>query len=459
MENNTNLNTKRSTSTWLKRYEKWAEHKGEQTDLAKVPRERLDGVLQRFYAELVKKDGKEYESESLKVMIAAIDRYVKDKCGYSVLKDKDFELSRKVLNGKAIELQNSGMGKRPRKADPLTEQEEELLWENVLGKENSTSLNYTMFYLVSQHFGTRGRQEHHQIQMEDLKTTHDPVSGAITTIEWIEGPTKTRQGGLNKRPRMVTQKLLRTGGPRCPVAAYELLVSKRPPELKQHGPLYLAPLKKERVWSKAPVWFSKSPLGVHSIDSMVSRMATDAGLDVTKKHFTNHSIRKTTVKKLKKAGVSVTEIMAITGHKNQQSIADYDELDDEDHMRLSRVLSNNNTLTPSTTKKTLEQNTLMQPAFNHLQPLPSLPCASAPVYNSGPVFNFHNSTVIFGASSSTNLSQQFQQTRQSSSTRKRAYILESDSDSEYKYDCHTTIPAVLHYYYYHISKPINIYYQ
>jgi hypothetical protein len=257
--------------------------------------------------------------------------------------------------------------------------------------------------------------------MEDLKTTYDPVSGEITTIEWIEGPTKTRQGGLNKRPRMVTQKLLRTGGQRCPVAAYELLVSKRPPELKQNGPLYLSPLKKERVWSNAPVWFSKSPLGVHSIDSMVSRMATDAGLDVTKKHFTNHSIRKTTVKKLKKAGVSATEIMAITGHKNQQSIADYDELDDEDHMRLSRVLSKENTLTPSTTK-TPGNSTLMQP-------LPSLP--SVPVCNPGPVFNFHNSTVIFGASSSTNLSQQFQQTQQRSSTRKRAYILDSDSDGDY----------------------------
>ena len=68
-------------------------------------------MLQRFYAELVKKDGKEYEPELLKVMIAAVDRYVKDKCGYSVLKDKDFKLSRKVLNGKAIELQNSGMGR------------------------------------------------------------------------------------------------------------------------------------------------------------------------------------------------------------------------------------------------------------------------------------------------------------------------------------------------------------
>ena len=88
---NTNVNTKHLMSTWLKRYKK-VEHNGAQTDLARVC---LDGVLQWFYAELVKKDGNEYEPESLKVMIAAINRYVKDKC---VLKDKNFEMSRKVLN-------------------------------------------------------------------------------------------------------------------------------------------------------------------------------------------------------------------------------------------------------------------------------------------------------------------------------------------------------------------------
>ena len=72
-------------------------------------------------------------------------------------------------------------------------------------------------------------------------------------------------------------------------------------------------------------------------------MAVAAGLDVTKKHYTNHSIQKTTVKKLKKAGVSATEIMAITGHKIQQSLTDYDELDDDDHLRLSRILSSETT--------------------------------------------------------------------------------------------------------------------
>ena len=39
--------------------------------------------------------------------------------------------------------------------------------------------------------------------------------------------------------------------------------------------------------------------------------------------------------------------MAITGHKNQQSLTDYDELDEEDHLRLSRVLNNEK---PSTSK-------------------------------------------------------------------------------------------------------------
>ena len=73
------------------------------------------------------------------MMIAAIDRYVREKCGYSVLKDKDFEVSRKVLNGKATDLQWFGMGKRPRKSDPLTEEEEVILWQTVLGKENPTS--------------------------------------------------------------------------------------------------------------------------------------------------------------------------------------------------------------------------------------------------------------------------------------------------------------------------------
>ena len=76
-----------------------------------------------------------------------------------------------------------------------------MLWETVLGKMNPVSLNYTMFFLISQHFGTRGRQEHHQMKIEDFKVCYG-IDGKVEIIEWSEGPTKTRQGGLNKKLRM-----------------------------------------------------------------------------------------------------------------------------------------------------------------------------------------------------------------------------------------------------------------
>ena len=68
-----------------------------------VPHQRLDGVLQQFYAELRKTNGENYEPESLKVMQAALDRYF---CSYSILKDKDFIKSQMTLKGKAIDFQN-----------------------------------------------------------------------------------------------------------------------------------------------------------------------------------------------------------------------------------------------------------------------------------------------------------------------------------------------------------------
>ena len=55
--------------------------------------------------------------------------------------------------------------------------------ENSSLERNSHQLEVYTFFLISQHFDTRGCQEHHQIKIEDLKTIHDPVTGEITTIE------------------------------------------------------------------------------------------------------------------------------------------------------------------------------------------------------------------------------------------------------------------------------------
>ena len=333
-ERNVNSNTARTTNTWVSRFENWRLARGLVRPLQEIPQDELDEVLQHFYACVAKQDGQDYEPSSLRTMLAALDRFLREqgKC-FSIQRDREFEKSRKVLNGKAIELREKGKGKKPCRAHTLTDKEEELLWQRVFGKHSAESLNYTVHYVVSQQFGTRGRQEHHQIMLGDLKWVKDPDTGSTVYIEWVEGITKTRKGGLQKAERKLTQRMFATGGPPCPVSILEFMISKRPPELQNSGHLYLRPLTKPKM----TMWYSKQPIGVNTIDSYMKKIAEKAKISGTGKNITNHSTRKTLVKKLKKAGVDGRNITAITGHKSEESLKDYDENDIEDHCKLSTL--------------------------------------------------------------------------------------------------------------------------
>jgi len=100
-------------------------------------------------------------------------------------KDRKFSTSRRVSNGKAIELRERGYGKKKHKSahDALTSEEGEQLWQkHILGSKNPLSLNHTIFFQLSQHFGTRGSQEHHQLRVEDLKFVCD-ISGKLLSVE------------------------------------------------------------------------------------------------------------------------------------------------------------------------------------------------------------------------------------------------------------------------------------
>jgi len=128
-ENSENQNTKKSTSTWLNVWTSSAERKNFETNLLKSYEvKQLDETLQKFFAEIRKKDGSEYEPDSLRVMLASLDRHLREKdAAFSIAKDIEFSNSRKVLEGKARLLRQEGFGKRPNAAKALTSQDEELL--------------------------------------------------------------------------------------------------------------------------------------------------------------------------------------------------------------------------------------------------------------------------------------------------------------------------------------------
>ena len=76
-------------------------------------------------------------------------------------------------------------------------------------------------------------------------------------------------------------------------------------------------------------------MGVNTISNMMKTTVAGTSLEESHKKFTNHSARKTTVSKLKKANVERSDIVKVTGHRSVQSLDDYDEADEEEQRRLS----------------------------------------------------------------------------------------------------------------------------
>jgi len=180
----------------------------------------LNRLLEKFYAEVKNKNGQDYEPDSLGVMIAALDRHLKEKqYPLSIAKDRKFHSSKQVLKGKAKLLRQTGRGKRPNKARNLTKEEEEVLWkERKFGSTTQKALVKTMWWILTQHFGLRGGQEHHEMKVDDFQLCKD--DNGVEFVQFTEGHTKTRQGGLHTKLRDFQPRMFAIGGERCPVALF-----------------------------------------------------------------------------------------------------------------------------------------------------------------------------------------------------------------------------------------------
>ena len=426
-----NTNTKRSTIFWLGVFKSWAKERGFSEAIETYDAFDLDKILEKFYGEVRNKDGGEYEPDSLRVMIAALGRYLKD-CGYqkSIIRDREFCKSKEVLEGKAKRLREEGKGKRPNKARSLTQEEEELLWTNgKLGNKTAESLINTMWWLLTQYFGLRGRQEHHGMKVEDFTIGKD--NDGLEYVEYIEGPTKTRNGGLSKKSRDFLPKMYATGDERCPVALFNEYLSRRPAALQNSGPFYLSiNLSNNNTWYKA------QPMGTNRINEMMKRIVQGTQLEhQQQKKLTNHSVRKTVVNKLK-------SIVKVTGHRNLQSLDDYDEGDEQEQQQMSSRISWRNNpqqrrdgaCTSSLAKVAMQQQQAFLADFqrqgqlnvsssNQLSQATVTQESRQKMLNNN---NFNNCQVTFSVGSTMTSPILPQHT--SNPKRRRAYMIESDSD-------------------------------
>ena len=125
-ESAANKNTKRTTRTWLTVWQKWCLVRNIDDKMEYFSPQVLDEILTKFYTEVRKKDGSEYEPDSLRVMQASLDRYLRQKSySASIINGREFKKSQETLNSKAKCLRYQGKGKRPNRAQPYSREDEE----------------------------------------------------------------------------------------------------------------------------------------------------------------------------------------------------------------------------------------------------------------------------------------------------------------------------------------------
>ena len=90
---------------------------------------------------------------------------------------------------------------------------------------------------------------------------------------------------------------------------------------------------------KGQTWCKTNAMGPERISVFMKILAEKAGLV---DHYTNHSLRRTALTQLLHAGVSPTNIIQLSGHKNVQSLNNYAICSKEQRRAKRKILQGEN---------------------------------------------------------------------------------------------------------------------
>ena len=347
-------NTEKATQWCLNTWDEWTKQRELNEDerlfgpisIGEMSEDQIRYWVPRFILEVRKKNGDEYPPNTLYQMVCGLQREVQKKRPNINFFSPLFSDLSQTLDSEMKRLKSLGLGMTAKKAEPITLEEEEKLWEcGALGESDPTILLYTVFYLIGVHFALRSGSEHRRLRFKNPQIIYvdaDKDKNLPCRLIYTEDVSKTNQGGLKSKkvPQKVVTYWPREDKPeRCLVRLfnkYNMLCPTDRPE----DAFYLKPL----TIPHEDQWYSKVPLGHNILSQIVQKICKKADIIG---HHTNHSLRATTATRLYQHGVDEQLIMEHTGHRSVAGVRSYKRTSDEQKQAVSNVLHGNITNTQS----------------------------------------------------------------------------------------------------------------
>lgn len=221
------------------------------------------------------------------------------------------------------------MGIHRQRADPITDEDEDRLWESgVIGMNSARALSYGAFFYNCKIFGFRGGDEHRDLHTDQFRLTEENGQKVLT---FYGRNSKNVQGGLKQRrvePKIIRQHEDPTND-RCVVRLFETYLRHIP-----QGDFYLRPLPSK---PNQPILFSSQKIGVNNLGKYMKTMFLDAGIDLENRNIRNHSGKVTLCTRLYDKQFDEQAIMARSGHRSI-AVRDYKRPSEELKRSVSAAL-------------------------------------------------------------------------------------------------------------------------
>ena len=179
-------------------WEEWKKCRNISKETKAMTEIELNDNLSHFVLEIRKKDGNEYPPDTVYHICCGIMRYLSLECqpGIDFFKNVSVKPFRDVLDSKMKRLRSQGLGAKKRQAEPISQEEEELLEQH-----SAQALVDTMLYMSGTYFALRSGQEHRALHHSpsQIELVEKPCQRAF--LKYTEELSKNNQGGIKGRKR------------------------------------------------------------------------------------------------------------------------------------------------------------------------------------------------------------------------------------------------------------------
>ena len=232
-----------------------------------------------------------------------------------IIHDSEFKPAHLVFTGR-LKVNRAEGNDVTKHKDPIEQGDLQKMYDSgVLSDNNPTALQYKVFVEISLHFVRRGREGLRELKASAFQFKHDDEGKEYVTLDHNEKSKKDqglKSAFIAKEPRMYASE----NGIHCPIVSLKKYLSKLDPT----SDVFFQQVRTCANVISKDVWYNGRPMGQSTLSGLMPKISREANLS---KIYTNHCIRVTLITMLSNEGVDDTDIIAVSGHKNVQSLIPY----------------------------------------------------------------------------------------------------------------------------------------